>query len=245
MLRVELDTARLFELGRRHQISLRDADMGYLVHCQLAALFGDLAPRPFAIVGSPGRRLSVLAYSSRADNDLRAHAEAYSDPTAYAACDWQVFASKPMPSEWKEGQVVGFETKVCPVIRKANASERRREGAEVDAFLAKCWEVGDASVPVDRASVYRDWLRAQLERSGGARLREAKLERFQRERVLRRTQGDVRCGQRCELPDATLCGTLEVADPMKFRTLLARGVGRHRAFGFGMLLLRAVANSQK
>jgi CRISPR system Cascade subunit CasE len=32
-----------------------------------------------------------------------------------------------------------------------------------------------------------------------------------------------------------------VADPAAFAQLLARGVGRHRAFGLGMLLLRPSA----
>jgi len=32
-----------------------------------------------------------------------------------------------------------------------------------------------------------------------------------------------------------------VRDPTGFAALLARGVGRHRAFGFGMLLLRPPA----
>ena len=36
---------------------------------------------------------------------------------------------------------------------------------------------------------------------------------------------------------AVLAGTLTVRDPQAFATLLARGVGRHRAFGYGMLLL--------
>ena len=39
-------------------------------------------------------------------------------------------------------------------------------------------------------------------------------------------------------PDVTFRGTLQVTDPDRFHALLARGVGRHRAFGFGMLLLR-------
>jgi CRISPR system Cascade subunit CasE len=40
-------------------------------------------------------------------------------------------------------------------------------------------------------------------------------------------------------PDATFRGTLRVDDPARFAAAaLARGVGRHRAFGFGMLLLR-------
>jgi len=34
-------------------------------------------------------------------------------------------------------------------------------------------------------------------------------------------------------------GTLSVRDPEAFAAALAAGVGRHKAFGFGMLLLRA------
>ena len=33
-------------------------------------------------------------------------------------------------------------------------------------------------------------------------------------------------------------GTLEVIDPTMFAGLVANGVGRHRAYGYGMLLLR-------
>ena len=38
--------------------------------------------------------------------------------------------------------------------------------------------------------------------------------------------------------NGTVEGTLTVGDPDAFSRLLARGIGRHRAFGFGMLLLR-------
>jgi CRISPR system Cascade subunit CasE len=43
---------------------------------------------------------------------------------------------------------------------------------------------------------------------------------------------------RIERPNAVLEGTLTVGDPDAFARLLARGIGRHRAFGFGMLLLK-------
>ena len=33
-------------------------------------------------------------------------------------------------------------------------------------------------------------------------------------------------------------GNLIVSDPAAFAQLLTRGIGRHRAYGFGMLLLR-------
>ncbi len=37
-----------------------------------------------------------------------------------------------------------------------------------------------------------------------------------------------------------MTGTLAVDDPVAFRRLLGRGVGRHVAFGYGMLLLKPV-----
>ena len=36
-------------------------------------------------------------------------------------------------------------------------------------------------------------------------------------------------------------GILTITDPIAFAELLKRGVGRHRAYGYGMLLLRPPA----
>ena len=134
---------------------------------------------------------------------------------------------------------------------------------EVDAFLAACWQAtasitlskqADAGalagprVPVDREQVYREWLTRELARDGASTLESAQLVSFQRAPLIRRTQatpsvllggqGEQRAAHRLERPDARMQGTLTVADPAAFRALLARGLGRHRAFGFGMLLLR-------
>jgi CRISPR system Cascade subunit CasE len=45
-------------------------------------------------------------------------------------------------------------------------------------------------------------------------------------------------------PDATFEGRLQIGDPQAFAELVARGVGRYRAFGFGMLLLRPAVGSR-
>ena len=47
--------------------------------------------------------------------------------------------------------------------------------------------------------------------------------------------GGVSQGLGLQRPDALLVGSLKVEDPGAFTALLARGLGRHRAFGFGML----------
>ncbi len=39
-------------------------------------------------------------------------------------------------------------------------------------------------------------------------------------------------------PDVIFTGQLQVEHSEAFARLLARGIGRHRAFGFGMLLLK-------
>ena len=66
--------------------------------------------------------------------------------------------------------------------------------------------------------------------------------RYQRLDVLRRTQraepDGTRRGHVVAGPDVVLSGQLRIAQATAFAHLVARGVGRHRAFGFGMLLLR-------
>ena len=41
-----------------------------------------------------------------------------------------------------------------------------------------------------------------------------------------------------EGPDAVMRGSITVTEPSGFSDLVARGIGRHRAYGYGMLLLR-------
>lgn len=235
LVRVFLDGRRLFHGALRRKLPLRDVDEGYLAHCALAELFGDGAPHPFAIQGSEGNWLSLLGYVDASDAELRSQAQALASPDAWAACDWERFAAKPMPAEWSSGTRVSFRLRACPVRRMAHASATWREGAEVDAFLVRCQET--PGLPVDRPGVYREWLGAEFERRGGARLVTAELEGFRRSRLLRRTQGADRVARSTERPDALFVGELEVTDGAAFNGLLARGIGRHRAFGFGMLLL--------
>lgn len=238
MLRMSFDVPRLFELGKHRRLPLRDVDLGYLLHCELKELFGSDAPAPFAVRGTSGRRATVLAYSRRSKAELVEHARAYADPAVHAACDFGdgAFEEKVMPSSWNRGSRLAFEVRACPIVRMSSDGPRWRKGAEVDAFLARCWR--EEGRPVDRAAVYREWLEREISRGEGASLRSFEMAAFKRERLLRRDHGQARTAHAAERPEALLGGTLEVLDGEAFSALLARGVGRHRAFGFGMLLLR-------
>lgn len=121
---------------------------------------------------------------------------------------------------------------------------------EQDAFLhAVAAAGGRDGALVSREAVYADWLRAQLaERPGQPRqpwqgaveLLDVQLSAFGRSRIQRHSQAGAataRKGRTIDGPDATLTGHLRVIDPVAFAHLLTRGIGRHRSYGFGMLLL--------
>ncbi|MGC3997674.1 MAG: type I-E CRISPR-associated protein Cas6/Cse3/CasE [Anaeromyxobacter sp.] len=141
-----------------------------------------------------------------------------------------------MPSQWESGRRFGFEVRACPIVRMSSEGPKWRKGAEVDAFLARCWKA--EGQPVEREAVYREWLARELDRRTGARLVSVEVEAFKRERVVRRDHAPERRASTSERPDVLFRGVLEVADGINFSALLARGVGRHRGFGFGMVLLR-------
>ena len=69
-------------------------------------------------------------------------------------------------------------------------------------------------------------------------MKSATLCAFGREHLLRRDHLTKRKSHRIEKPSATFKGVLEVTEPARFAGLMQRGIGRHRAFGFGMILLR-------
>ena len=233
-----LDTSLLVGHAKRRRLPTWDLDEGYLVHSVLGEAFGELRPQPYAITGSGGRYLTVLGYSAVDSVTLRQQADLYANPSIHQIFPWdRIPSSKPMPTDWRPGQRLGFELRVCPVVRVGNTHPHFRPGAEVDAFLAEASKQGEDG-GLDRQAVYRSWLDTQLETHGGARVERAEQSRFELGKHTRRTQGKERKARHQTRPDATFHGVLEVTDSLTFHTLLARGVGRHRAFGFGMILLR-------
>jgi len=243
LVRLTVDAQKLYAFSRQSRLSTRDLDLGYAVHAVLAALFDhgtigevNAAPKPFHVVDPMQRRLEVLGYSNIDHVALSERARAFADPRAWGVCDLESIASRPVP-EFRIGTKLSFSTRVCPVRRIAKRGNQKKDRAEVDAFLAEVWKLDDKTVPLDRGTVYREWLSEQVEK-GGAKLLEAKLQSFQLGTQHRRTQGDERISKRVKHPEATFAGTLEVTDGAAFGARLMRGLGRHRSFGFGMLLLR-------
>ncbi len=239
LARLHLDSRKLIELGRRRRLPIRDVDTGYLVHCMMGELFGDAAPKPFSVGRQIRRSIEILAYTGRSEEELRRHADAFADPWVHGASDWDEFAVKPMPEAWPPGTRVAFSARVCPVVRVARGSTTHRPGAELDAFLARCAAEG-SNTPVSRQDVYREWFMARIP-PAAARPRGLRLEGFKLERLVRRNQAEDRTSSVKARPDVHVAGELQIVNGDAFTVLLGRGIGRHRAFGFGMLLLRPPA----
>lgn len=239
LVRVPLRVEKLMAIARRRGIALRDLDDGYLVHCVLRELWQEHAPVPFVLRGR-GRVIDAWGYSTADAAALTEHARAFGDPALVEAIAGPgEIASKEMPN-LPAGRRVGFLLRACPIVRLAKAHGGHRAGAEVDAFLARCFQVGSEEA-VSRDEVYRAWLKTRLENpeKSGVRVERIALAGFARERLVRRTQGESRQARRLERADARFEGELTVVDGGRFLDLLAHGVGRHRGFGFGALLVVA------
>jgi CRISPR system Cascade subunit CasE len=248
MVSLEIFSDRLMALGKQRGLPLREVDNGYLAHTVLGELFGDLAPRPFALHHHRGRRLSILGYSESSAEALRSQADIFAEPPAHASCDWPSLASKPMPANWRKDSILGFRVRACPVVRRSGPGPAgERPGREMDVYLAHIEEHQDEPQP--RGDIYVDWLRAVVSRSGGATIENARVNAFSLRHFVRRdsrrkpTQVPAKQSSRQQAagrPDVTFEGTLRVSDPAEFRLTLRKGIGRHKAFGFGMILLRAI-----
>jgi CRISPR system Cascade subunit CasE len=234
LLRLQPDAVALAAWATRHGVLSPDGDYGYALHGLLSAAFGEQAPKPFRYLGG---RQGLLAYTEASLDVLRVNAS-LATPDVARALGLNALDARPFPSVWKEGQALGFEVRVRPVIRAKDGRERDAFLHSVDAIPAE-----EGNGIAQRAVIYSDWLAKQFAVDGAAQINQAQMEEFRLTRVLRKA-GAGENGKRKSLavtgPDAVFKGQLQVGNPDAFARLLARGVGRHRAFGFGMLLLKPV-----
>ena len=240
MIRADIDIREFHRwAGIRGLISRSAFDEGFAMHCLLTESFGRGALQPFRVIipRDRGRRTGTLYGYARCDaGELREAAATFCDPLQAKILPPSRIDSKPMPAEWQPGKRLGFEALVRPVIRRARGSDRA--GSECDAFQAEAERHGKGRMPRTREQVYIDWLKERLERCGAAQLESATLVMFQRTRAIRKLRG-----RPSEGPHALMRGTLTIADPAEFERLVAGGIGRHKAYGYGMLLLRPPASA--
>jgi CRISPR system Cascade subunit CasE len=216
-----------------------DDDRGYATHLALRQRFGSAGPQPFILVTDKLENQHILAYSS----DPKGLADMSALPVTNPVLDGvfpQAPSIKAMPTTWKHGTRLSFEVRYRPIIRYGKRSLERRRAAglhpagERDAFLAAAENLPQGH-RVDRAAVYIDWLRSRM--AAGAEIQNATIKSMRRIQTRRPPHGKGNTN-RIEGYEVVAHGHLTITDGEAFARLLQTGIGRHTAFGFGMLLLR-------
>ena len=211
---------------------LQDAD--HAMHCLLTECFGELAPKPFrALFPRGGSKGTLYGYGTAEADALRDAAGTFACPLQSQIIPADSLDSKPMPAEWPAGKRLGFEVRIRPIVRRTRQAYSR-PGKEYDAFQIEADQYPKGAMPLSREEVYRDWLSSRFDMRGGAKLESAAMQSFQRIRAYRKRNA----ARYSEGPDALMRGELTVTDGAAFACLLKKGIGRHRAYGYGMLLLR-------
>lgn len=224
LVEVRINPRRLASWAKNVRIATADED--YIVHSVLCAAYGDLRPRPF-VIKPGGPDIRVLGYASVSAGDLEAARKAAAEPQV-DGCFVSEF-SKEMPSNWKPGQMLSFE------VRAAVTRQRANRAGEVDAFML-------ANDGQTREEAYVEWLSKRMEHA--VDLRSIEIVGYRRVQVARRgADGNRRrlLKNVFTLPEVVFKGTFAVKNPESFASMVEHGVGRHKAFGFGALLLRPAA----
>lgn len=205
-------------------------DEGLALHHLLGEVFGPAALQPFRLMVAPrAQRGTLYAYANRPAQDLKRDAQAVIGPAHAEVVALDALRSLPRPAAgWRVGQRLGFDVRLRPTVRLASAAGGFAKGAEIDAFVAEALR---SDAPRAREAVYLEWLAQRLASASQLDLDASRLHAFQRSTVTRN-------GRRLDGPEALIHGTLTITDAAAFGDLLARGIGRHRSYGYGMLLLR-------
>ena len=212
------------------------ADEGRALHHLLSETFGKGALQPFRLFVAPKAKSATLyAYTRSNEKALRQTARETGTPDVLKICDPGQLAIKAMPDRWTAGRRLAFDIRVRPVRRLLRKAGEFRKGAEVDTFLAEALRRFPEGSPDDvesrlrRDELYMQWLNERLE--GAAHLEDARMVRFERNRIARDSGSS-------EGPDVIFHGELSITNSDGFAERLIKGVGRHVAYGYGMLLLR-------
>ena len=234
--------------GKRRMMKNGVFDDGLALHVLLSGVFGKGVLQPFRVFRpSRAEEATLYAYSDLEAAALREMAEVAAPPDCLEVLDVASLRAKPMPARFPARQRLGFDIRVRPVRRLARglpdpqSAKVISKGSEIDAFRFELlrrapdgWKERDVgpATGVSRGEVYAGWLAERLTGAARVDLGSCRLASFRRNRVIR---GD---GRGPEGPDSVLHGECVVEDPGAFAATLAKGVGRHRAYGYGMLIVR-------
>ena len=224
------------------------AEPAHAVHAAFRRLFGvESEPLTFHLHPSRDYRTGIEAWSALPLALLERLADMPGEPAARQPQPFLFAHSREAPLILPPaGERQAFALRCAPLVtsRARDGDGRRGTTSEADAFAAQRRELlaraeaeempaldRQALLHAARAACYRQWLAARLP---GCRLLALTLESFAVATVLRGPAGARRSWR---LPVADLSGIILVEDQAALRRQAIGGIGRHKAYGLGMLRL--------
>ena len=253
MISTTINLAALRETMARQGIS---NDEGLALHHFLSETFGKGMIQPFRMM--PGRKnaptASLYGYSVQSKDELKETSDICAFPEMNEILGLDVMKSKIMPTIFNPGKRLGFDVRIKPMRRLASSivTESREvrhgkpkgkstktfpAGSEVDAFLLERMRLNPKSDDTmttefpSREQVYLTWLAHRFRNAGDIESKICRMARYKNESISRGSK-------KLAGPDVTIHGEFIVKDSERLNDLIARGIGRHMAYGYGMLLLR-------
>lgn len=217
-------------------MNLQTLDLGYASHALIASLPKACGIKVFSYEEKSGF-MEFLAYSQIC-------LESFS-MSKHSLGDLLEIQSTALPSLLRKGQKVTFRLQACPTIRQ-KCLENRNKHRERDAFLVaveryKKLGLPEAQVP-SREEVYKEWLINKLSAMKDLYLSRVTIQQFHLPKLQRRdrsAQTKNHYGRSflkgIRYPIVTFEGELLIENEESFEILLRNGIGRHKAFGLGML----------
>ena len=224
LLQADLDLSHMAKWAAQEEHS----DPDRALHCMLYRSFTrQHVPRAFvAITDNKGPRhhAKLYAYTKLDMDALRNIARRHQEPEVAAIMSPFTLETKEMPEEWQEGSTVGFRIRLRPTYRDTNTK------AEKDISMR-----GDVvpGTPLDQ--IYCEWLSNLLAKKAGAQSspEQMRVTSYQRRTVKRQESSNWSTAA-----DVTIEGSCKILDPEAWKLAVRIGIGRHRPYGYGMLLLR-------
>ncbi len=202
-----------------------NGDEGLALHHFLSEAFGKSMLQPFRLMAAHGANL--YAYTSIDEKTLSETAKDVATPEILTVLSVDEIKQKTMPSDWPVGKKLGFELRTRPMRRLKETTGKFRKGAEVDAYLLH--RTRHETDRQSRASIYSEWLDNRVSEAFS----------IENLRIKSLTQTSIKRNSQQQLgPDIIYTGDLTINGAQNFQNKLVAGVGRHRAYGYGMLLLR-------
>jgi CRISPR system Cascade subunit CasE len=230
LMRVEFHERLWHKFWRRTGRTIYD--VGYLAHGYLVAAFGEHAPRPF-IVGAPkGGCVPLEGYVSVSGEQLQSRLDLFADAEVASIIVPETLRTKklPRPDQWPE--YVGFSVRVNPIARALRAPEQQKKHDRDWFFVAQ-----EKNPEVTREEAYTEWFNLQLAKSkSGIELVRATLDTGEILQAAR--PDDNRVDRLTHTPAAQMSGILKLPSDRTNLSILTNGIGRGKAFGFGMFQLR-------